>query len=306
VLEDSPGDAGTAPRSGCVAQLLRRHLILHGVATDAFEPLTGLLAVHWNRYAELMVSDQGAAVALMTRGGGREFTARVASVLACCEIEPGAATRMLSLTEALRHRQYFLKLTFTPGGDPRPAVSLIHRRALSIERGLQMLAVDSLLWEDVRECAALLSQRCVHGAALTARPGASQLQPALRFAQVIAARRREAVRLRLAHVASRYAPESAAVVCWAEHHDRWLAREPVALSLWFTPGRGASAVVRIEYPEVSVAAAAGWLEQRMGEVSARFERLCSVAGRTRLSYLEVGLYPQPVPRLDASACVACS
>jgi hypothetical protein len=307
VLEDLPGDAGVPPRGGCVAQLLRRHLTLHGVAIDVFEPLAVLLAAHWARYVELMVSDQGASVALMTRGGGREFTARVASVLACCEIEPGVAARMLSLTEALKHRHGFLKLTFTPGGDPRPEVSLLHRRAMSIDRGLQLLAVDSALWDDVQGCAALLRQSCVHGVALTARPGSAQLQPALRFVQVIAAQRREAVRMRLAHVASRYAPCPAAVVCWAEHHDRWLAREHVALSLWLTPGRGDAAAMRIEYPDVSVPAAAGWLEQRAREdVRARFERLCTAAGRTTLSYLEVGLHQRPVPRLDASACLACS
>jgi hypothetical protein len=278
---------------------------LHGVALDTFERLAGLLTAHWARYAELMVSDAGASVALMTRGGGREFTARIASVLACCEIEPGAAARILSLTEALKHRHCFLKLTFTPGGDPRPEVSLIHRRGLSIDRCLQLLAAAPALRDAVQGCATLLRHRCLHGVALTARPGIAQLRPALRFVQVIGAYRREAVRMRLAQVASRYAPCAAAVSCWAEHHDRWLAREQVALSLWLTPGSGDSAEVRIEYPDVSVPAAASWLERRVGEVSERFGQLCAAAGRTTLSYLEVGLQQQPNPQLYAAASVAC-
>jgi len=301
VLEDLH-DAGAPARAGRVAQLLRRQLISQGVAVDVFDRLATSLTAHWARYAELVISDDGSTLALITRGRGAEFLVRLTAALACCDIEPRAAARMLSLAEAGGSRQHWLELAFTRTGDPRPEISLMQRRVLSAAHGVQLLTLEPAAREQVHDCATLLGHSCIHGVALTARPDSVQLRAAVRFAQTLTARRREAVRMRLAHVLSRHAPCAAAVSCWAEHHDRWITHEHTPLSLWLTPATEASEV-RIEYPDVSVAAAAGWLEERSSEVSERFAALCAAAGRSGLSHLEVSLQQACVPRLYAAVRV---
>jgi hypothetical protein len=304
VLEDLPEHAGVRAGAVCTARVLRQHLAAHGVATDAIEPLTAALGpgLHGSCYLELLISEDGATVGFLIRARDPEFTARLAAVLACCEIEPTVAARMLALAETLHPGRYSLKLTFATAGELHPEVCLIQQRPLALEPGLQLLAADAAMRDQVHTCAALLHQRSLHGIAVAARPREAQWRAAVRFVQLITSRRRETARLRLAHVASRIAPCAAAVSCWAEQHDRWLAREHALLSLWLQPGGAEAAAVRIEYPDVAVPAA-GLLEPGSPEMLERFEQLSLMAGRATLSSLEVSLQQARLPRLHAAVCV---
>ena len=303
VLEDLPKHAGVPDGVACPAQLLRGHLTQQGVAAEAIEPLTTTLGLgpHWTRYLELLASDDGATAGFAIREPSSELLPRLTAVLACCEIDSQVATRMLALAESAQSARCMLRFMFSRG-ESRPEVSVIQRRPLALEQGLQLLGAGIQAIEQVRTCTALLRQASLHGVAITARPRDPQWRGAVRFAHLVTPRRRETARMRLAHAASRFAPCAAAVSCWAERHDGWLAREHTLLSLWLQLAMVDPATVSIEYPDVAVPAA-GLLEPGSAEIHERFEQLSFAAGRATLSYLEVSLQQARLPRLHAAACL---
>jgi hypothetical protein len=268
-------------------------------------PLVRLLASQWARYLELVISDDGTNVAVMTQGRGPEFTVQLGALFTLCEIDPVAAARMLTLSRALNHGRCFVRMCFTAGSDAPPRVSVMHRRAMHLEHGLRLIAADEQTQLELRSFAGLLQQSSVHGLVLSARAGDAQMRPAVRFARVVTGRRREAVRMRWTHAASRHAPMGSAVSCWAEHHDALLTREHPLLSMWLQPGSGMRAAeVRIEYPEVAVPSAARILDSRVAEVAARFEQLCAEAERATITHLEVILGSAALPALHACVWAA--
>ena len=305
VLED-PSEHASGPAS-CqhLTRLLSEHLTLQGAADAAVQPLAKLFASQWASYLELMVSDDGTTVAVMTHGRGQQFTAQIQSLLRSCEIETAAADQILELAAALNHGRCLVQLSFVSGSCPQLEVSVCYRRTMHLDHGLRLIGADATAALDVRGCADLLHRCAISGIALSARRGAAAVRPAVHFTQVVTERRREAVRMRLAHAASHYAPCAAAVSRWAEHHDLLLSPERGVLSVAFTPANATHAAqVDIEYADVPTHAAARLVEEHASAAAERFEQLCARAGRTALSYLEVSLQQAQLPVLHAYACVA--
>jgi hypothetical protein len=288
--------------SGCprIAGLLSDHLPAHQAAGTSIQALTRLFAARWSRHLELMVSDDDTVVAVMTHGRGEQFTAQVQSLLHSCEFETAAADQLAALAAAMNHGRCLLQLSLMPGSSPQLEVSVRYRRTMHLDYGLRLLGADAAASLDVRGCAASLHKSAVSGLELSVRRGASAVRPAVHFTQVVTERRRETVRMRLAHAASRYAPCAAAVTRWAEHHDLLLSPEQRVLSLAFSPASAdQDARIVIEYADVPVQAAAQLVEQRAAAAVQCFEQLCARADRHALSYLEVNLQRAQLPVLHA-------
>jgi hypothetical protein len=294
--------------AGCqhITQLLSEHLTPQGAAHVTVLPLAELFASQWASYLELMVSDDGATVAVMTRGRGSQFTAQIQSLLRSCEIDRAVVEQILALAAALNHGRCLVKLTLASGSRPYLEISVAYRRTMHLDHGLSLIGADASASGAVRDCADLLHKSAISGIALSARRGTAAVRHAVHFVHAVTERRRDAVRMRLAHAASHYAPCAAAVSCWAEHHDLLLSSERRVLSVAFAPANAAQdAQIDIEYADVPTQVAARLVEQHATAAAEHFERLCARAGRSTLSYLEVSLQQAKLPVLYGYACVAC-
>ena len=304
MLEDLSIHGDTPLSCQYLAGLLGEHLPLHEAAGTDVLMLAGLFAAQWSRHLELMTSDDGATVGVLTQGRGEQFTAQIQSLLCSCEIDPAAADQMLALAAALNHRRCLLQLSVTSGSEPQLEVSVRYRRSMHLDHGLRLLGMDAAASRDVRGCAELLHKCDVSGLTLGARRGASQVRQTVHFTQIMTERRRESVRMRLAHAASRFAPCAPAVIRWAEHHDPLLSPERLALAVAFAPASaGQEAQFAIEYANVPVPAAVRLVEQHAAATAERFEELCARADCCDLSHLEVSLQRSQWPVLQAYASV---
>ena len=286
-----------------IVQLLQSHLQRDPTKIVL---LAGSMAPHCADYFELMTTADGGEVAVMTRGRGSQFTAQIQELLQRCDSGRVAQDQLLMLAQALDHPRCLLELTLaTAGCEPQIRVGL--RRSLHIEHALRLINADADVARDVRGFATLLARNTVSAIGLQVGPDANVVRYALHFTQTVTERRRESVRMRIAHAASRYAPSGAAVRCWAEHHDALLTPERYLLGLSFTPASsGLPAHVAIEYANVLPEIAALLRESRAAAVSEHFAQLCLRAARGTLSYLHVGLGAASLPELRGYAHVGAA
>ncbi len=297
MLEDLSERASPSASGGAYAKhALDEHLALAAEQGSAMASLLQLCAP--TSAMELALNHDGTAVAVMMYGRGSDFTARVRTLLERCEIDAAALEQVLMLAQALNHARCRIKLT---GSAQQLEVEIRWRRAMHLDHAARLIGMDANAWGEVQSFAALLHKSSVSGVSLTVQPRSLQVRSAVLFAQVVSERRREQVRMRLAHAVSRHAPCAPAVTRWVEHHDALLTHVRTLLSIWLTPGSAADTRIGIEYPDVTVNAAAAVLEHRAGEVQRRFEALCLRAGCASLSYLEVGLQAAAEPRLCGHA-----
>lgn len=294
MLEDLSERAGlSASGSAHAKHALDEHLALAAEQGSAMASLLRLCAP--TSAMELALSNDGTVVAVTTHGRGSDFTARVRTLLERCEIDATALAQVLMLAQALNHARCLVKLICSA---QQLEVEIRWRRALHLDHAARLIGMNASAWNEVESFAALLHKTAVGGVSLTMRPRSLPVRPAVLFAQVVSERRREQVRMRLAHAVSRHAPCAPAVTRWVEHHDALLAHARTLLSVWLTPGAAvADTRIGIEYPDVTVPAAAAVLEHRAGEVERRFAALCRRAGCASLSCLEVGLQAAAEPRL---------
>jgi hypothetical protein len=247
----------------------------------------------FDSYGELIAAIDAPVAGLLVRGEGEDFTRRVIDLMDSWQMTEEAKQFHLTLAEAFEHKRVFLKLEWCEVGHKlERQIAVYYRRRPYVHDALKTLAGFAgtcLPLGEFRELGTLLGKDTVHFVAFTARPD-RPLWYKFYFSQYLTPQSYEAAEMRLQRAAERFAAGSPVATRWAAYHDRLAPRyrtQTVFVSLAMSED-GSDGSLKIDYPDVSPALAAGLLDgTHAGEAEERLCWLCDAADRRTLSYLGV-------------------
>jgi hypothetical protein len=212
------------------------------------------------------------------------------------------------LADTFEHKRCFLKLEWCENGESvERQIAVYYRRRPRIQEALRILAGFAgtrLPTEAFRELGCLLGKDTVHFVAFTARPTAP-LWYKFYFSQYLTAESYDGVKLRLRRALRRFAVPAEMEERWSAYHDVLAPRhrsETIFVSVAVSED-GADPSIKIDYPDVPPAVAAGLLDEAttMARAEGMLRALCAGAGRPALSYLGVRLGSASEPILKGYA-----
>ncbi len=148
-----------------------------GLPWEKVTPFVGAFPDEMGRYQELSVDDRSTDLGLMTRGGGKDFTFRVARYMETHGIDEPRLRRLLVTARYFEHRNLFLKVEVGPGGPSEFSWYFRRRPSLAVARAwLAEAGVGDEALDTVEEVARTLDKETVHFVAAAEHVDGSSLQ----------------------------------------------------------------------------------------------------------------------------------
>jgi len=260
-------------------------------AVDALG-VTDLFNRELDEYAEIIVGPGRVPVGFMTRGDDASFGERCRTALEVTGMPAAAIERQRALASWFEHKRAFFKMEWhRTGQGVEPLAACYFRRRPPVDDVVTHLGdagVAPPVLEYVQRVARTLDKSTVHFVSAAFRPG-HPVHHKLYFSQFAPADLRADVAGRIDRMFDLAEIAGPARERWRAHHPRCVpGGEPtIFLSISFTDDRVAP-TFKIDYPEVSPATAAAWLDanaRRPVEDDAGLA--CDLARIHRLSFLGV-------------------
>lgn len=260
-----------------------------------------------DEYAEIISAPPGplgGVTGFMTRGEGPGFTERARAVAISAGADGAVIGELAALAAWCEHRRAFFKVEWHPRGEAcdmvlasyfrrRPPLSAVQRYLLD-----QGVPVDAL--EQLEQLAGCLGKRTPHFVSMALRPGSSAHYK-IYFSQYLTPDTADEVRRNVGDALAAMQTPAGALELWEAQHARSLpAFTPLAhdatifLSVSLTV-EGVVPGIKIDYPDVSPEAVAGWTAEVPAEAAPAAAAAAAAAaaevGASTLSYLGVRFLP---------------